>query len=173
MGNGERGTGGPEQDGAASFLERLVERWAEQGIRSDGGAGEDAIRAFEGRHGVRMPEDLRAYFRHVGGVRMDGESPALDQNLIRFWRLEDVETLASSWVPAPDARSWFVIADYSIWVWAYVIRLTADQSAPAPVAVSFGAAELLPVADSFGEFVGRYLRRDPLVISPDQEIKRG
>ena len=168
MGNGEAGTGGPEQDGAPAFLARLVERWAEQGIRSEGGVGEDAIREFETRRGVRMPDDLRAYFLHVGGVRMDGESPALDQDLIRFWRLEDVETLASSWVPARDARNWFIIADYSIWAWAYVIRLSADQSAPAHVAVSFGSAELLPVADSFGEFVESYLRRDPLVISPDQ-----
>lgn len=159
--------GSSAQHGVPAFLVRLVERWAEQGIRSDGGAGEDAIQAFEAGYGVRMPEDLRAYFRHVGGVRMDGESPALDQDLIRFWRLEDVETLASSWVPAPDARSWFVTADYSIWVWAYVIRLSADPSAAAPVAVSFGSAELLPVADSFEEFVEKYLARDPLVISPD------
>jgi hypothetical protein len=160
--------GEPEQSAAPSLLDRLVERWAEQGIRSEGEVEEDAIRAFEARRGVRMPGDLRDYFLHVGGVRMDGESPALDPDLIRFWRLEDVETLASSWVPAPDARSWFVIADYSIWAWAYVIRLSADPSAPAPVAVSFGSAELLPIAESFGEFVEKYLRRDPLVISPDQ-----
>ena len=139
----------------------------EQGIRSHGGVGEDEIRAFEARRGVGMPDDLRAYFLHVGGVRMDGESPALDQDLIRFWRLGDLETLASSWVPTPDAQSWFVIADYNIWAWAYVIRLSPDPAATAPVAVSFGGAELRAVAGSFEEFVEMYLRRDPLVISPD------
>jgi hypothetical protein len=71
-------------------------------------------------------------------------------------------------VPAPDAQSWFVIADYSIWAWAYVIRLSQDPFADTPVAVSFGGAELRTIAGSFEEFVEMYLRRDPLVISPDQ-----
>ena len=170
MGNGERGTGGAN---IPAFLTRLVERWAEDGIRPDGGAEEDAVRAFEARRGVRLPPDLRQYFLRLGGARMDGESAALDRDLIRFWRLEDVETLASSWVPAPDAERWFVIADYSIWTWAYVVRLSADPGAATPVAVSLGASELIPVADSFERFVELYLTRDPRVISPDQEPTRG
>jgi hypothetical protein len=170
MGNGERGTGGAS---IPAFLARLVERWAEDGIRPDGGAGEDAVRAFEERRRVRLPADLREYFLRLGGARMDGESAALDRDLIRFWRLEDVETLASSWVPAPDAERWFVIADYSIWAWAYVIRLSADPGAATPVAVSLGATELIPVAASFEEFVEMYLRRDPLVLAPDQATTSG
>ena len=168
MGNGERGTGGSAQNGVSVFLDRLVERWGEQGIRSIGGAGEDAVRGFEGRHGVRLPAGLRDYFRTVGGIAADGESPALDQDLIRFWPLDEVSTLAKAWVPAPDAGRWFVIGDYAMWTWAYVVRLSSDAEEVGPVAVSFGSAELRPIAGSFEEFVEMYLRRDPLVISPDQ-----
>jgi hypothetical protein len=91
----------------------------------------------------------------------------VDQDLIRFWPLDEVSTLAKAWVPAPEAERWFVIADYAMWTWAYVVRLSSDAR-EAPVAVSFGGAALRPIADSFEEFLELYLRRDPLVISPDQ-----
>ncbi|HEX8212117.1 MAG TPA: SMI1/KNR4 family protein [Longimicrobium sp.] len=154
-------------DRRSAFLVRLVERWEEQEIRSAGGAGEDEVRGFEKRHGVRLPAGLRHYFRYVGGIAVDGDSPALDQDLIRFWPLDEVSTLAQAWVPAPGAERWFVIGDYAMWTWAYVVRLSADAEEAAPVAVSFGSAELRPIAGSFEEFVELYLRRDPLVISPD------
>ncbi len=160
--------GGSGEGARPAFLVRLVERWAEQGIRAAGGAGEAEVRGFEGRRGVRLPAGLRDYFRSVGGIAVDGESPALDQDLIRFWPLEEVSSLAKAWVPAREAERWFVIADYAMWTWAYVVRLSSDAEEAAPVAVNFGGAELRPIADSFHEFVEMYLRRDPLVISPDQ-----
>ena len=170
MGNGERGTGGSQPAGVPAFLTRLVERWAEQGIRPVGGVSEEELAAFEARRGVRIPADLRAYFRHVGGVLVNGETAALDHDLIRFWPLDEVSTLREAWVAAPDAERWFVIADYAMWTWAYVVRMGAEG---ATVAVSLGGAELRPVADSFEQFVELYLRRDPLVISPDQTTTHG
>ncbi len=152
------------------MLGRLVERWGEQGIRPAGGAGEEEVRAFEERHGVRLPGGLREYFLVVGGIAVDGESPALDQDLIRFWALDEVSALARAWVPAPDAERWFVVADYAMWTWAYVVRLAEEA---APVAVSLGGAELVPLAESYEDFIEMYLRRDPRVIAPDQEIQRG
>jgi len=116
---------------------------------------------------VRMPGDLRAYFLHLNGSAAPGGGPAMDRDLIRFWPLEEVSTLAEAWVPAADAGRWFVIAEYSLWTWAYTIRLSPDADAATPVAVSFGGTELLPVAVSFEEFVGKYLARDPSVISPE------
>jgi hypothetical protein len=160
--------GGWVDDGVPAFLVRLLERWGEQEIRSAGGAGEDEVRGFEKRHGVRLPAGLRDYFLQVGGIAVDGESPALDQDLIRFWPLDEVSTLAKAWVPAHQAERWFVIADYAMWTWAYAVRLSRDAQDAAPIAVSFGGAELRPIADSFEGFVEMYLRRDPLVISPDQ-----
>lgn len=155
--------GGSVDDDVPAFLVRLVERWREQGIGSAGGAAKAELRAFEGRHGVRLPEAVRDYFLHVAGM-----SPAVDHDLIRFWPLDEVSTLAKAWVPAPEAERWFVIGDYAMWTWAYVVRLSSNAEEAAPVAVSFGSAELRPIAGSFQEFVEMYLRRDPLVISPDQ-----
>jgi hypothetical protein len=170
MGNRESESG--VGSGLPPFLARLVEQWAEEGIRPAGGAGEEAVRVFEARRGVRLPAGLRTYFRDLGGSAGADGGIAMDADLIRFWSMHEVETLASSWVPAPDAERWFVLADYSIWAWGYAVRLSPDPDEPAPVAVSFGGAELLPLADSFEQFVGMYLERDPRVVSPDLENQR-
>ncbi|HYW07013.1 MAG TPA: SMI1/KNR4 family protein [Longimicrobium sp.] len=139
---------------------RLVARWAEQGIAAVGGGAEDRIAGFEARLGARLPADLRAYFLVVGGMSMEGER-AMDGDLIRFWPINEVATLASSWVPAPDADRWLVVADYAMWTWAYAVRLPDGV-----VALSHGGSELVPLASSFDEFLESYLRRDDSVIAP-------
>ncbi|HEX8430359.1 MAG TPA: SMI1/KNR4 family protein [Longimicrobium sp.] len=139
---------------------RLVARWAEQGIVAVGGVAENRITEMEDRLGAPLPADLRSYFLAVGGMSMDGER-AMDGDLIRFWPADEVATLASSWVPAPDADRWLVVADYAMWTWAYAVHLPDGA-----VALSHGAAELVPLASSFDEFLESYLRRDDSIIAP-------
>jgi hypothetical protein len=143
-------------------LARLARRWAEEGIIPADGVAEVRITELEARLGARLPTDLRAYFLAVGGMSMDGER-AMDGDLIRFWPIDEVATLASSWVPASAADRWLVVADYAMWTWAYAVRLPDGA-----VALSHGAADLVPLAASFHEFLESYLRRDDAVIAPPE-----
>lgn len=139
---------------------RLVARWAEEGVVAVGGGSEDRVAELERRIGAPLPTDLRSYFLAVGGMSILGER-AMDGDLIRFWPADEVATLASSWVPAPAADRWLVVADYAMWTWAYAVHLPDGA-----VALSHGAAELVPLAASFDEFLESYLRRDDSVIAP-------
>ena len=90
----------------------------------------------------------------------------MDQDLIRFWPLDEVRPLSEEWPenPAPrDAASLFVLADWSIAGWFYVARLS-DAETMAPIYIIDGG--LTRVADSFEAFLERYLARDPAVLSP-------
>ena len=106
-------------------------------------------------------------YAEVNGIRrtvaFEGE---MDQDLIRFWPLDEVRPLFDEWPenPAPrEAALLFVFADWNIDAWPYVARLS-DAETIAPVYIVDGG--LTRVADSFEAFLERYLARDPAVLSP-------
>ena len=151
-----------------STLDALKAYWAAQQISSGDGAPAAELASFEARYRVRLPPALRAYFAEVNGIRRTVAFQAeMDQDLIRFWPLDEVRPLSVECPenPAPqDADSLFVFADWSIAGWFYVVRLSkAEILAPTYIVDD---ERLNPVAGSFGEFLERYLARDPAVLFP-------
>ncbi len=138
--------------------ERLRAHWLAQGIKLPPGVTDDRLKEFESRFGVALPTDLREYFLHVDGM---GEPFQWDQDLFNFRPLSEVESISDLEIVLEDRSSYFVIADHSIWLPAFAIRLTPSATGPHPVIAiesdnKEGYGSTL-VAESFGEFVERYL----------------
>ena len=150
-----------------STFDALKAYWFAQGISCGDPASAADLAAFEARYHVRLPPALRAYFADVNWIRRTVKFEAeMDQDLIRFWPLDEVRPLSEECPEQPtprDAASLFVLADWSIAGWFYVARLSETETM-APIYIS--AEGLTQVADSFEAFVERYLTRDPAVLFP-------
>ena len=66
----------------------------------------------------------------------------------------------------PEADSYFVFADHSIWVHVYAIRLSADPDSRTPVVWIADGRTWAPLAASFGEFLERYAADPWSVLAP-------
>lgn len=117
------------------------------------------------RYGVVLPPALRAYFATVNGTAT-GAYGMEDDDLLGFWHLDQLRTFAEEEVHGTDADRSFILADHSIWVYAFAIQLSADATAATPIVVDLGRP-LHRVAGSFAEFVERYLAGDPATLYPD------
>jgi hypothetical protein len=145
------------------LLFRLANHWRTHGAAPGSGAPEAEIVAFEVRHGVRLPRELRAYFATLNGMAHGRND--MDNETIGFWRLAEVAPIAEeapdAGIPEPDRC--FVIADYLIGSHFYVARLPDDPTAPAELLwVWSNGFERL--AASFAEFVERYMAGDEAVL---------
>lgn len=156
-------------------LELIRRRWQALGIPVRAGLSPEALGAFERRYGVRLPEDVRRFYRCMDGM----EYGSTDEALYCFWPLAEVGTVPEKLagfrgIPdyggiedtLPEAESCFVFADHSIWVHVYAIRLSADPSAPAPVIWIADGQTWAPLAPSFGEFLERYAADPWSVLAP-------
>ncbi len=143
------------------LMRRLIERWAEHHLAIRRGASATSIEAFEKRHRVLLPADLREYLSTVDG--MDGVGTT-DDDLFSFFSLSDFQTIAER---APDraakledAHRYFIFADHSIALPSFAIRLTEDSKAGCPIASVYtdaGTLEVEDIFDSFTDFVRSYL----------------
>jgi cell wall assembly regulator SMI1 len=142
--------------------ERLRAHWHAQGIKLPPGVSEDRLKDFETRFGVALPTDLREYFLHVDGL---SEPFQWDQDLFNFYPLSEVESISDLEIMIEDKSSYFVIADHSIWLPAFAIRLAPSATGPHPVIAietdNKGGYGSTVVANSFSEFVERYLSDEP------------
>ena len=137
---------------------KLLARWASEGVRVNHGASAEALATFETRHRVVLPGDVRDYFKCVNGMY----DSLTDEQLIRFWTLEEVKPLSEE-APAysePDylteAHRVFVFADYSIWALAFAIRLSAYTS-HSQLVYRIGGSRPVLLAKTFSEFVDVYM----------------
>ncbi len=93
-----------------------------------------------------------------------GEPFKWDTDLFNFRPLSEVESISDLEIMLEDKSSYFVIADHSIWLPAFAIRLTPSGTGPHPVIAiesdQKGGYGLSVVAHSFSEFAERYLTDD-------------
>ena len=142
-------------------ISRLIARWKSHGISCTAGVSPDEIIAFESRRNVSFPSDLRSYFLAVNGM---GEFGTCDEDLFCFWPIDHVKTIAAQ-VPDRcslfcDAEAYFIIADHSICLPSYAIRLSRDPAEANPVAsvfTDFGALKVENFFCSFTDFINNYL----------------
>ena len=152
-------------------LLRLKAIWERRKIRSEWTASESDILKFETSHNIKFPEDLRSYFNLVNG--MDGE---VDDGFYEFYSLDkvdDVVTLLGNYgIPRhgesiaiiKNPENCFVLADYSINLIAYVIKLNHVDSERNEVYAICGGVHKV-IAESFSDFIFLYLNNpDELMI---------
>jgi hypothetical protein len=145
----------------------LRDAWKRLRILNSTGASDNEIAQFEARYRVTLPPIVREYFSVLNGTEV-GQCGMEDEDLISFWHLDQVRTLAEE-CPGegtPHADQLFVFADWSIWAYAWAVRLSADTAAATPVVITHEPGQ--QVAASFGEFIQRYVARDPEVLFPDR-----
>src|SRR5437870_4362726 len=82
------------------------------------GVSETDLLAFESRHRVQLPTDLRSCFLLFNGT----DDQWADDWMIAFRPLERVKPVTEQHFP--DAGSYFVVADHCVDCFDYVIRLS-------------------------------------------------
>ena len=151
-----------------SLAERIELYWLKQNLRLRQGVLIEQIMDFEAKYGVRLPDDMREYFSVVNGMDQS-EHWMADDNFISFWALDEVKPLAEEMPECvcESADSYFVFADYSIFAYAYAIRLSAAGNESHPVIVTYDRPVV--IANSFTDFMEQYLRGNKNILFPAPE----
>lgn len=132
-----------------TLADRLQSFWASVGAASRPGAPRAAIDAFEKRHAVALPPDLRDYFLAVDGMEPDGR----DDLFFRFLPLSECLPVADRGGPPSS----FAVVEHRLGGFTYVIHLDAKPPI-ADVVSLWDDDEVWPVAPSFAAFLDCYLR---------------
>ncbi|HKB65781.1 MAG TPA: SMI1/KNR4 family protein [Pyrinomonadaceae bacterium] len=144
--------------------ESLKRHWSSHNVEINAGVSEARLKAFEEKYSVVLPDDLRDYFRCVNGMAPD----EVDDGMIRFWMLEEIEPLPQSapqysdgtYVQNPETL--FLFADYSLWAHAYAIHLeNTELESNEVIIIGYESPKL--ISDSFSKFVGTYLTSKDLL----------
>lgn len=118
---------------------------------------QESVGRLEQRYGVRFPDDFRDYLLHS----CPKDDFGCDEMMTTWWPLhrlkniiEEYEHKFTDTTIAKDAAKYIFFADYSIWCWAWAIGCGGDENRGRVVVIS-GRDRF--VADSFGQFVDRYI----------------
>lgn len=144
--------------GSPSVGESLKRHWSSQNLYINAGVSKAELDSFEFKYQVVLPEDLRDYFFCVNGMAPD----VVDDGMIRFWMLEELQPLAQGPPVFSDpgyiqnSESLFLFADYSIWAHAYAIRLESVPMQSNEIVI-IGYKSPVIICNCFSDFVARYL----------------
>ena len=153
-----------DADSFTGVGESLKRHWTLHRVEINAGVSEEELNAFEVKHRVVLPHDMRSYFSCVNGMPLD----VVDEALIRFWTLNEMKPLTEGAPAYSDPRyiqrpkSIFLFADYSIWAHAYAIRLESIPLQANEVCI-IGGDRPSTIAHSFSELVDRYLTNKELL----------
>jgi hypothetical protein len=143
-------------------------RWLKLPARSDLQIEivEQELAEVERRYAVRLPNDFRAGLKRVG----PGVEEIWDDESNLWWPSGRLRNLPDEYahgstnpVVARAAGEYIFFADHLIWCWAWAICCGEGKNR-GKVAV-IGTSSDAFVADSFSDFVARYLA-DPMSIMP-------
>lgn len=144
------------------YLKALIQHWTAHGIRCPPGASDVQIARFESHYAVHLPRDLRQYFLTVNGM---GQKGTCDNDFYSFWELGDVKTVAEELCTEKSddiaLANYFLIADHSVLLPGFAIRLSANDIDRNPIARVYTDLEIGDAFPSFADFV-RYYLADPL-----------
>jgi hypothetical protein len=116
------------------------------------------IEGLERRYGLLLPEDFKQYLRLSSPIEV-----ALDYETTTWWHFERIKNLpdeiSGEVEPfiAKRGGKYLFFADYSFWCWAWAISC-ADDETRGKVAMIGGRGYDKLVAESFSDFVQKYIR---------------
>ncbi len=134
--------------------ERLLQWWGE----FSPGVGDTRLNQLENRYAIRLPDDFRAYLKAAmpAGNEWDAEGT-------RWWPLGDIKSIHeeskahSYWEAEAGDDKRLLFADYLIWCWAWAVDCSDGPNRGRVLLVSDANHY---VADSFDDFLDRYMRND-------------
>jgi SMI1 / KNR4 family (SUKH-1) len=137
-------------------FQRLQRYWIDSGANIQTTAiSEDAVAALERRYGVALPNDFREYLLKSCPQGNDNGWP------VEWWSLDRIKNIPEEYEykienasVARSAGPYLFFADYMIWCWAWAIACGNDENRGRVVVI--GASDNF-IADSFGQFVDRYI----------------
>lgn len=150
----------------SNLFTRLLSVWGKRGAKIRNAVSEGERKAFETKHNVTLPNDLRDYLNRANGLDFNDNT----ELMFSFWQLD-------RWVPASvrlvspadqrnytqvDPDRYFCFADYMIEAELFMIRLSADVSEPNDVRGWNGIKK----ADSFSQFIEKYLENPNTLLAP-------
>ena len=150
-----------------TLWDKLKQHWTANKAELNQPATSEAIAQFENQCQLFIPSDFKAYLSNVNGMKDKSES---DDDFISFWALDDLKSLAedewyNGWLVMGDANEYFVFADHSIRVYDFAVRFSKSATKSTPVYFVSGPPR--QIADSFAEWIERYIAGDNDAIYPN------
>jgi hypothetical protein len=147
-----------------AISKELRDYWEERGIANPELPTVSDLTAFEEKYSVRLPSVLRDYFLLVNGTRV-GQWGMEDPDLISFWHLDQLHTLREEGYATAAGARLFVFADWSLDAWSWVVHVP-EASSDTRVYITSDLDN--PIASTFEEFLGGYLRRESWALYPER-----